>query len=128
MDDVLNKYLCSVVQFHNAKSKETINVGIILQNDAHIAVYIPLKHKSIQKYLRTYSSDALEYVMEIFINSLRMNKSISPQKITRTLSVAEPSPCINYKDISGAIKEFSRVYITLDDEAFDPEEVILIKT
>jgi len=123
---MLNKYLCSVVQFHNAKSKETINVGIILQNDKEIAIYIPLGHSSIKKYLRTYSSDALDYIIEIFINALRLNKSVSQQKITRTLSVTEPSPCVNYKDISGAIEEFTKAYITLDDEPCSPEEVILI--
>jgi hypothetical protein len=126
MDDMLNKYLCSAVQFHNAKSKETINVGVILQSDKELAVYIPLGHKSIKKYLRTYSSDALDYVLEIFINSLRMSKSVSQQKITRTLSVTEPSPCVNYKEISGAIEELSSVYITLDDEPCISEEVILI--
>ena len=125
-EDELSIMQCSLLQFHNMRTKEHINIGFVLQDDSRIYLYAPISHPSLSRYLTAHSPESLSYAVEVYSSILKETGLLSGQKIGKFLAVTSPFPVQSRESGKKAVARFAKVYLTTDTDPFDETLVVTL--
>ena len=115
------KGLCSIIQFHNARTRETINIGFAYNDGDHIYLYAPISHPSIMRYLRMHSPETIVYGIEVLAAMLQRTPALDETRIGKHLSMNEPFPVETRGSGKEAAKSLAATYLSIDTDPFEEE-------
>jgi len=119
------KGLCSIIQFHNARTRETINIGFAYSDTKHIYLYAPISHPSVMRYLHTHSYETIVYSIEVLAALLQKTATLDETKIGKYLTLSEPIPVETRGSGKDAVESLAATYLSVDTDPFEKDTTLV---